>query len=51
MERKETGEASGGNQNEKNLILFTKIKLENNFLYLSLWWARVKFLKSKMLSR
>jgi hypothetical protein len=37
MERGETGEASDGNQNCKNLIFFTKIKLEDNFLYLPLW--------------
>jgi hypothetical protein len=37
MERGQAGEASGGNQNEKNLVFFTKIKLENNFLYLPLW--------------
>jgi hypothetical protein len=37
MERGKTGEASGGNQNSKNLILLTKISLENKFLYLPLW--------------
>jgi hypothetical protein len=37
MERGKTREASGGNNNFKNLILFTKNKLENNFQYLPLW--------------
>jgi hypothetical protein len=31
MERRKTGEASGGNQNCKKLILISKIDLENNF--------------------
>ncbi len=51
MERRKTGKPSGGNQNCKNLILLTKIKLENNFLYLPLWLSRVKFLWSNFLSR
>jgi hypothetical protein len=31
MERRKTREASGGNQNDKILILLAKIKLEDNF--------------------
>jgi hypothetical protein len=34
MERGKSREASGGNQNCKNLALFVNINLENNFLYL-----------------
>jgi hypothetical protein len=37
MERGKTGEASGGNQNCKKLILLKKNKLENYFQYLLLW--------------
>jgi hypothetical protein len=37
MERGKTGEASGGNQNCKKLILLTKISLEKKILYLPLW--------------
>jgi hypothetical protein len=33
MEKGKTREACGGHRNCKNLILLTKIKLENNFLY------------------
>jgi hypothetical protein len=36
---------------KKNLILLTKIKLENNFLYLPLWQPKVKFLKSNRSNR
>jgi hypothetical protein len=51
MERKKTGEVRDGSRNCKNLIFITKIKLENNFLYLPPWQSRVKFYKSKILPR
>jgi hypothetical protein len=47
MERGKTGEVRDGNRNFKNLILFVKINLEDNFLYLPPWQSRVKFYKSK----
>jgi hypothetical protein len=50
MERGKTREASGGNQNCQNLILFVKFELLNIYQYLPLCLTATKIIKLEHLS-